>query len=582
MHVLRVEIANLRGIKSADWTLGGVCLCLIGANDTTKTTLLDAVDMALSPSPYLSVSEVDFHNTKTDEPIEIRVTVGGIPPASHLWTDGKYGFLMRGWKKEGGLVDEPEDEDCEPVLTVRLRIGSSYEPEWTVMADRNQEGVPISPQNRAQLGVVRLGDDIDRDLAWGRYSVLTRLTGGDAAEAVAEAQRKLRNAAKEGNIDELNAAARTVEEAARKLGVRPSSSYQAALDSKLVTFRQGAFALHDGDIPVRAAGLGTRRLAALAVQRAAVPDGAIVLIDEVEHGLEPHRIRRLLRNLRQGLGIGNSGVSEPRLGQVVMTTHSAVPLFELGREHIRVVRPLSGRTDVLSPSEDTQGVLRTVPAAFLARRVLLCEGATEVGFCRSAAERWRSNHNEVPVEHFGVEITDGGGSNGPAYAVAMAGLRYAIMYLGDSDRISREDVDSMEHAGVKAILWSDKLCLEERIAVDLPADGFRRLLEQTCRRRSAQSVADAIAQALGLRKTPPNPDRPESWLNGSTDNLSLRHAFGTAAKGTRNCPGWFKTIDGGSFLGLLVSEHLDAMASTDLGTKLAQVESWCYQDGGTS
>ena len=151
MYVLRVEIANFRGIRSADWTLDGTCLCLIGPNDTTKTTLLDAIDMALSPTPYLSISEVDFHNAKTDDPIEIRVTVGGIPPGSHLWTDSRFGFLTRGWRKEGGLTDEPEEEDCEPVLTVRLRIGSSYEPEWTVMADRNQEGVPVSPQNRAQL-----------------------------------------------------------------------------------------------------------------------------------------------------------------------------------------------------------------------------------------------------------------------------------------------------------------------------------------------------------------------------------------------------------------------------------------------
>jgi len=581
VYVLRVEIANFRGIRSADWTLDGTCLCLIGPNDTTKTTLLDAIDMALSPTPYLSISEVDFHNAKTDDPIEIRVTVGGIPPGSHLWTDSRFGFLTRGWRKEGGLTDEPEEEDCEPVLTVRLRIGSSYEPEWTVMADRNQEGVPVSPQNRAQLGVVRLGDDIDRDLAWGRYSVLTRLTGGDAAEAVAEAQRKLRNAARGGSIDELNAAARTVEEAARKLGVKPTSSYQAALDSKLVTFRQGAFALHDGDIPVRAAGLGTRRLAALAIQRAAVPDGAIVLIDEVEHGLEPHRIRRLLRNLRQGLDVRMTEAGAPKLGQVIMTTHSAIPLFELDREHIRVVRSEGGESGVLRPSEGAQGVLRTVPSAFLARRVLLCEGATEVGFCRSVAERWKSDHNGVPVEHFGVEIADGGGASGPTYATAMAGLQYAIMYLGDSDRIAQADINGMERAGVKVVLWSDKLCLEERIAADLPADGFKRLLEQTCRRHE-QSVAAAIASALGCNESPPHPHRPESWLSAGTDDLSLRLAFGRAAKGTKHRPGWFKTVDGGLFLGLLVSEYLAAMTSTDLGKKLAQAEDWCYQDGGTS
>jgi hypothetical protein len=575
VHVYRVEIANFRGIKFADWTLAEVCLCLIGANDTTKTTLLDAIDMALSPSPYLSVSEVDFHKAKTDEPIEIRVTVGGIPSASHLWTDSKFGLLKRGWKKEGGLIDEPEEEDCEPVLTIRLRIGSSYEPEWTVMADRNQEGVPISQQNRAQLGVVRLGDDIDRDLAWGRYSVLTRLTGGDAAEAVAEAQRKLRNAAKGGNIEELNAAARTVEEAARRLGVRPASSYQAALDSKLVTFRQGAFALHDGDIPVRAAGLGTRRLAALAIQRAAVPDGAIVLIDEVEHGLEPHRIRRLLRNLRQGLGVDIKGADEPKLGQVIMTTHSAVPLFELGREHIRVVRPLSGRTEVLCPSSDTQGILRRMPSSFLAREVLVCEGATEVGMCRRLAEHWMQSHDGVPIEHFGVEIADGGGSNAPDAAVALADLKYVVAYLGDSDHAKPSDVATMQTKGVKVMIWKGRLCTEERIALDLPQEGLAELLKLACAARGCDSIGTVVSDILGTAK-PVDPSKLESWYALGVSDPDFRAAFGRGAKGTEDRKGWFKSIEGGYALGRIIVGHLDELKDSPLAAKLREAEVWCY------
>jgi hypothetical protein len=580
MYVLRVEIANFRGIKSADWTFDGTCLCLIGPNDSTKTTLLDAIEMALSSSPYLNMSEVDFHNAVTDDPIEIRVTVGGIPPGSHLWTDSKYGFLKRGWKKVGGLIDEPEDEDCEPVLTIRLRVSSTYEPEWSVMAYRNLDGVPISPQSRAQLGVVRLGDDVDRDLAWGRYSVLTRLTGGDAAEAlIADAQRKLRSAAKEGNIDELNKAARTVEEAAKKLGVRPATGYQAALDSKLVTFRQGAFALHDGDIPVRAAGLGTRRLTALAIQRASVPDGAIVLIDEVEHGLEPHRIRRLLRNLRHGLDAGTREIAEPKLGQVIMTTHSAVPLLELDREHIRVIRPAAGRTEVLRPSENTQGVLRRLPSSFLAQKVLVCEGATEVGLCRRLAEHWRHEHQDLPVEHFGVEIADGGGSNAPNAAVALADLKYEVAYLGDSDEAKQSDIEKMQTSRIKVVLWTGKLCTEERIALDLIDKGFEELLRLACAARGCDSIAAVVAKALSVAK-PADPSQLTSWLAQGVRTADLRTAFGTGAKGTDERKGWFKSIDGGRALGEILVRNLDDMKDSCLWANLKEIENWCY-DGGT-
>jgi len=514
MYVLRVEIANFRGIKTADWILGGKCLCLVGPNDSTKTTLLDAIEYALSPSPYLNLSEVDFHDAKTTEPIEIRVTVGGIPPESPLWRDGKFGFLKRGWKLGCEMADEPEDEECEPVLTIQLRVDDSYEPEWTAFADRQPEGASMFPGDRARLGVVRLGTDVDRDLAWGRYSVLSKLTGGheEADVVIAEAQRLLRKAAKEGDVVKLNEAARKVEEAARRRGVRPASGYQPGLDPKLVTFRQGAFALHDGDIPLRAAGLGTRRLAALAIQRAAVPDGAIVLIDEVEHGLEPHRIRRLLRNLRQGLDPSMPDSVDPRLGQVIMTTHSAVPLLELEHSDIRIVRLGGDKTEIMGPPKEAQGVLRTVPGAFLARKVLLCEGATEVGLCRRVAEHWKVGHEGVPIEHFGVEIADGGGSNARDSAIALAGLKYDVAYLGDSDKAKRSDIEKMGAKDVKVVLWDDKLCTEERIARDLPDKGFGEVLMLACTARGCDSVGTVIADALHVAK-PDDPSQLEPWTS---------------------------------------------------------------------
>jgi hypothetical protein len=555
---------------------------MVGPNDSTKTTLLDAIEYALSPSPYLNLSEVDFYNARTVKPIEILVTVGDIPLASPLWTDVKFGFLKRGWKPDSGLIDEPEDEECELVLTVRLRIDDSYEPQWAVVADRQPEGVWISHRDRALLGVVRLGTDVDRDLAWGRYSVLSRLTGGtDAADAViAEAQRQLRIAAKTGDVEKLNEAARKVEAAAKRLGVRPASGYQPGLDSKLVTFRQGAFALHDGDVPLRAAGLGTRRLAALATQRAAVPEGAIVLIDEVEHGLEPHRIRRLLRNLRQGLQATGEPAADPRLGQVVMTTHSAVPLLELQRDDVRVVRSVAGRTDVLCPAEEAQGVLRTVPSAFLARKVLLCEGATEVGLCRQVAEHWKSTHDGVPVEQFGVDIADGGGSSARNSAIALADLKYDVAYLGDSDRATPADITKMTSKGVKVVLWDDRLCTEERLARDLPDDGFQRLLKLACTARGPESVARAVAAALKTDRIPQNPNQTESWTISGVTMSDLRRSFGQAAKGTSNRRGWFKSVDGGRALGKVVADYLVAVATTDLGKKLKDMENWCY-DGGT-
>ena len=43
----------------------------------------------------------------------------------------------------------------------------------------------------------------------------------------------------------------------------------------------GALSLHDGTVPTWQAGLGSRRLLALSLQRSAVREGAVLLVDEL-------------------------------------------------------------------------------------------------------------------------------------------------------------------------------------------------------------------------------------------------------------------------------------------------------------
>ena len=90
--------------------------------------------------------------------------------------------------------------------------------------------------------------------------------------------------------------------------------------------------MHDGKVPIRRAGLGTRRLLAFALQRGTSSKGGITLIDEVEHGLEPHRIRQLIKKL----------APEDKVGQIIMSSHSPVPLVELSAESLQLVRSQDG------------------------------------------------------------------------------------------------------------------------------------------------------------------------------------------------------------------------------------------------
>ena len=57
------------------------------------------------------------------------------------------------------------------------------------------------------------------------------------------------------------------------------------------------------------------------------------------------------------------------------------------------------------PAEEVQGTLRVHPEAFLAPSVLICEGATEVGFVRGLDQHCQ-NHGKPSLHAIGVALVD--------------------------------------------------------------------------------------------------------------------------------------------------------------------------------
>ena len=190
MRIQHILIKNFRGIKHLDWKVDGDFICFIGPGDSTKSTILDAIEYALSPRYNIPIEDSDFYNLDADKQFEISVTIGQLPEI--LLSEQKYGLCLRGWKDGSGLQDEPND-DCESVLTISLQVSKDMEPKWLILNDRLQDEKRISQGDRAILCMSRLGTYINRHLSWSPGSLLSMMTGEDINlnQILLEAVRKV-------------------------------------------------------------------------------------------------------------------------------------------------------------------------------------------------------------------------------------------------------------------------------------------------------------------------------------------------------------------------------------------------------
>lgn len=298
MRLRRLEIENFRGVRSLDWRHIADTAALVGPGDSGKSTILDAIERVLSPRWNVAFDDTDFWDLHTQAPIVIRATVTHL--TASFYRDSKFGLLLHGFDSEKGEAVRPSGEEGEEhALVVELRVDTSLEPVWAVL-DADGDKHSFLARDREALGMLRVGGYIDQHLGWSRGSALTRLTeSGDAVGAVlAEATRQARSGLKIDSLDKLTAAAQKVEALGKNLGVALQNPLVPHLDASSLSVAAGALSLHDGKVPTRRAGLGTRRLLAVAMQREAASQSGLTMVDELEQGLEPHRIRRLLRVLR--------------------------------------------------------------------------------------------------------------------------------------------------------------------------------------------------------------------------------------------------------------------------------------------
>jgi putative ATP-dependent endonuclease of OLD family len=537
-RIRKIEIWNFRAICRFSWAPSAGINCLIGPGDSGKSTVLDAIDYCLGARRNLNVADTDFFNLDVTQEIVIRVTLGALPDA--LKNLEYYGPYLRGFGGDSGEVEDEPRRGIETALTVQLAVKSDLEPVWSLYSERTLGEDPpraLRWKDRVALAPARLGQHSNANLSWTKGSVLNRLSDerADVGLELVKAAREARAGFGAQAAPQLANTLKTVTDTAKGLGIPVGAAATALLDAHAVSFGDGAISLHnEAGIPLRNLGTGSSRLLIAGLHRAAAALARIVLVDEIEYGLEPHRLTRLLNSL-------GSKEQVPPL-QAFITTHSPVTLRELSGTQLYVLRNDDGvhHAWLVGSDNDVQGAIRSYPEAFLARTIIVCEGASEVGLIRGLDDFWVSQGSRS-LQSAGVSYVDAGGGDADTcfyIAKTFQKLGYRVAVLQDNDKPPKAELlDEFRKTGGYYATWREGKAVEDELFASVPDEAVTALIARALELTEDGKV-DAHIRTRSEGKLTLNQVQFEGMIAGYTDETRI--ALGAASRIRK--AGWFKSI----------------------------------------
>lgn len=574
VRVRQLKIQNFRSIKAMEWAPSSGINCLIGPGDSGKSSILEAIDLCLGARRSARFTDTDFHLLDVAHPILITVTVGALP--DELLNLDTYGEFLRGFDANTGRVEDEPRVDIETVLSVQLQVEADLEPAWSLFSERAvAQGLErgLAWKHRALLAPARLGHYASTHLSWNRSSVLNRLTEErpDLGAELARAARDARNGFGGQASVQLAQTLQTVTHTSVNLGVNIGQA-QALLDAHAVSISDGAIALHDQvGVPLHALGTGSARLLTAGLQRAAAQASSIALVDEVEYGLEPHRLKRLLDSL------GAKDAVAPL--QVFLTTHSPVALRELSSNQLFIVRRQPDLHEVRTPGQENhvQSTLRADPEAFLAKSLLVCEGPSEIGLARGLDQYW-VDLNHPSFFALGGSYVNAGGSTPDLClqrGLVLRRLGYRVMVFIDADKPHTQALlDEAVGDGISVLTWRPRRALEDELFLSLPDQAIDALLTFAEEEKGAETVAEHVRSKSNGTLT------LEAIRGFRAQHLpytpQTRAILGQAAR-TKN--GWFKSVTAFQHVGRQIVGPNAQQSDPDFYALLGELWGWTHAAG---
>jgi len=552
IHELKIN--NFRGIKNFSEKFDKKFICLLGRGDSGKTTILDAISYVLSPNWNLSFYDSDFFEGNVNNSIEIEVSLLNLP--KKLISEDKYGLYIRGFDNNGDIQDELHN-DYKKALTIKLEVKKDLEPQWSVINNR-QEPKRMSANDRAKFNVFMVSDYIDRHFSWSKgnplYSILreSQSSEDEKNSVIIDTIREAIGKIGQDNFSQFKNVTDNIIIASADFGIDLSNA-KTTIDFRDLYIKGGRTCLHDGYVPLRLKGKGTKRLISMAIQTILVQYGGIILIDEVEQGLEPDRIRNLIRSLKKN-----------NLGQVFITTHSCEVITELEADDLVMISNDEGNIKALNLNQKFQDIIRACPEAGYAKKVIVCEGKTEIGICR-ALDTYRKKSDKECMSFKDCVYILGGGSSFTERAMKLKKLGLSVCIFCDSDDDSnlKPSKDELKKAGVEIFDREASKAVEQQVFQDLPWDGIKKLINYVIKEKKLYE--DQLKQSI---KSKYEGKFPDNFKN--SDTPEMRQAIGKASKKA----GWFKRTDQGEKLGSIIFGYFEEMKDKKLKDQLENLSNW--------
>lgn len=561
-----LKINHFRGIESFEQAFSDGITCIIGRGDSGKSTILDAIGYTFAQSWSLRLNDSDFYNCDPSSPIIIEGTVSDIPDDLII----KYHNHLRGITSDGRLIDDMESDDAidaQEVLTVRLSVNRDLEPSWDVVSYNGTEPCSIKSTDRGKLNVFSVSDYSDRHFSLNKgnplYSLYRQLNNDphlDNENLVLNVVRDAKNAFDDNIGNRFESVIEKIKSVAGVLGIT-LNTMKAMLDHKDIAISENKVSIHEDGIPFRLKGKGSKRLLSLAIQLALTQPSGIILIDEIEQGLEPDRVQHLINVL-----------SKYEDKQIIITTHSSNVIVEIPCTSLFIMRKGSCRLQHVEV--EMQGCIRKNPEAFFARKILVCEGATEIGFCRSINE-FRISHNKTSASCMGVRFADGTGNEMVNYILGLKKLSYQTALFCDSDCTNINDrKQEFSDLDIKVIDSEDNYSIEQQVFKDATWRMVKELIQIAINKivddggKTNNEANKQIFETVNARLN----DKMvyvDNWYEEERENL--RMALGMAAKKNE----WYKRQTYGELMGrCILTSYSDLEAGCRLKHIIDDISTW--------